>query len=63
MSSSAELTSQEYIKHHLTNLSVGEGFWTFHIDTLGWSVFLGLVFLTIFRSVAKKVEIGVFGKL
>jgi F-type H+-transporting ATPase subunit a len=63
MSSSAELTSQEYIKHHLSNLSVGEGFWTFHIDTLGWSVFLGLVFLTIFRSVAKKAETGVPGKL
>jgi F-type H+-transporting ATPase subunit a len=63
MSSSAEITSQEYIKHHLTNLSVGEGFWTFHIDTLGWSVFLGLVFLTIFRSVAKKAETGVPGKL
>ena len=31
----ATLTSQEYIKHHLTNLSVGEGFWTLHIDTLG----------------------------
>ena len=26
MSSGAEITSQEYIKHHLTNLSVGEGF-------------------------------------
>ena len=63
MSSSAEVTSQEYIKHHLTNLSVGEGFWTFHIDTLGWSIFLGLVFLTIFRSVAKKAETGVPGKL
>jgi F-type H+-transporting ATPase subunit a len=54
MSSSAEVTSQEYIKHHLTNLSAGEGFWTFHLDTLGWSIFLGIVFLTIFRSVAKK---------
>jgi F-type H+-transporting ATPase subunit a len=59
----ATLTSQEYIKHHLTNLSVGEGFWTLHIDTLGWSVFLGLVFLTIFRSVAKKATTGVPGKL
>lgn len=27
-----------YIQHHLTNLSVGEGFWTLHLDTLifGW---------------------------
>jgi len=61
--SAAELTSQEYIKHHLTNLTVGEGFWTWHLDTLGWSVFLGLVFLTIFRSVAKKATTGVPGKL
>ena len=63
MSAAAELTSQEYIKHHLTNLTVGEGFWTFHLDTIGWSVFLGLVFLSIFRSVAKKATTGVPGKL
>lgn len=61
--SAAELTSQEYIKHHLTNLTVGEGFWTVHVDSLGWSIFLGLVFLTVFRSVAKKAEAGVPGKL
>ena len=61
--SAAALTSREYIKHHLTNLTVGEGFWTWHLDTLGWSVFLGLVFLTIFRSVAKKATTGVPGKL
>jgi F-type H+-transporting ATPase subunit a len=61
--SAAELTSQEYIKHHLTNLSVGEGFWTLHLDSLGWSVFLGFVFLYIFRSVAKQATSGVPGKL
>ena len=44
----ATLTSQEYIKHHLTNLTVGEGFWSWNLDSLGWSVFLGLVFLNIF---------------
>lgn len=29
-----------YIQHHLTNLSVGEGFWTWHLDTLffGWAL-------------------------
>lgn len=63
MSASAELTSQDYIKHHLTNLSTGEGFMTVHWDTLGWSVFLGLVFLFIFRSVAAKATTGVPGKL
>lgn len=59
----ATLTSQEYITHHLTNLTVGEGFWTWNLDTLGWSVFLGLVFITLFRSVAKKATTGVPGKL
>ena len=59
----ATLTSQEYITHHLTNLTVGEGFWTWNLDTLGWSVFLGLIFLAIFRSVAKKASTGVPGKL
>ena len=63
MASGAEITSQEYIKHHLQNLTVGEGFWALHIDTLGWSIFLGLVFLYIFRSVAKKASTGVPGKL
>ncbi|RHW75894.1 F0F1 ATP synthase subunit A [Colwellia sp. RSH04] len=63
MSSGAELTSQEYIVHHLANLKVGEGFMAVHLDSLGWSIFLGLVFLLIFRSVAKKATTGVPGKL
>ncbi len=60
---SEALTSQEYIKHHLTNLSTGEGFQAIHWDTLGWSVFLGLVFIAIFYRVAKKATSGVPGKL
>lgn len=74
--SSAEheaLTSSEYIKHHLTNLTYGKlpdgtwgfahnseeaaqmGFWAVNVDTMGWSLFLGVLFFLIFRSVAKKV--------
>lgn len=36
-----------YIQHHLTNLTVGEGFWTLNIDTLFFSWLIGglLVFL------------------
>ena len=34
------------------------GFWAFHVDTLGWSVFLGLVFILIFRMAAKKATSG-----
>ena len=37
----------EYIQHHLHNLSIGEGFWTFHIDTFlfaaGIAIFLGWI--------------------
>lgn len=57
------LTPQGYIQHHLTNLSVGEGFWTWHIDSLFFSVGLGVLFLWIFRSVGKKATSGVPGKL
>lgn len=76
-----QLTSPEYIKHHLTNLTYGRhedghwgfahsaeeavdmGFWSFHVDTLGVSVFLGLVFILLFRAVAKKATDGVPGGL
>jgi F-type H+-transporting ATPase subunit a len=30
------------------------GFWAINVDSMGWSVFLGLAFFLIFRSVAKK---------
>jgi F-type H+-transporting ATPase subunit a len=57
------LTPQGYIQHHLTNLSVGDGFWTWHIDSLFFSVGLGVLFLWLFRSVGKKATTGVPGKL
>jgi len=28
----------EYVKHHITNLSYGEGLWTIHADTLVVSI-------------------------
>lgn len=31
------------------------GFWAINVDSMGWSIFLGLVFFFLFRSVAKKV--------
>lgn len=30
------------------------GFWAINVDTMGWSVFLAIVFFLLFRSVAKK---------
>lgn len=70
-------TTQEYIQHHLTNARMctvdGEfafnkacadsGFWVWHIDTLAWSILLGVIFLAVFRGVSKKATIGVPGKM
>jgi F-type H+-transporting ATPase subunit a len=54
--------STEYITHHLTHFKVGEGFWTFHIDTIFMSVLLGLVTIALFYSAARKATAGVPGK-
>ena len=53
-SSSGTQTSTEYIVHHLTNLSVGEGFWTIHLDTMIVSGLLGLVAFLGMLFVARK---------
>ena len=73
------LTSGEYIKHHLTNLTFGklpEGGWGFahdaaeakamgfsaiHVDTMFWSIGLGVLFLWFFKKVADQVTAGVPG--
>ncbi|MES1943995.1 F0F1 ATP synthase subunit A [Salinisphaera sp. PC39] len=53
-----------YIEHHLTNLkfdlstmrfdSHADGFWVLHVDSLGFAVGLGLLFVLLFRAVAKR---------
>lgn len=37
------------------------GFWAFHLDTLGFSIGLGVIFLYFFRRVAKQATVGVPG--
>ncbi|MET1079567.1 MAG: F0F1 ATP synthase subunit A [Pseudomonas sp.] len=39
------------------------GFWAFHVDTLGWSVLLGVLFVLVFRMAAKKATSGQPGAL
>jgi F-type H+-transporting ATPase subunit a len=51
----------EYIQHHLTNLSVGEGFMTWHIDSIVISVLLGILFVSVGARVAKNATDGVPG--
>ena len=50
-----------YIVHHLTPLSVGEGFWSVHLDTLFFSLVLGALFIWFFKSVAERATSGVPG--
>ncbi len=66
----AEQTASEYIQHHLTNLQVcrdhGEwvwghcagNFWTVNVDSMAFSVLLGVVFLAVFRRVATLATSG-----
>ncbi|WP_372613954.1 F0F1 ATP synthase subunit A [Halomonas sp.] len=37
------------------------GFWALHLDTLGWSIGLGLVFLWLFRKIGKSATTGIPG--
>ena len=37
------------------------GFWALHVDSLFWSVLMGVLFLSVFRMVAKRMEKGVPG--
>jgi F-type H+-transporting ATPase subunit a len=55
-------TPNEYIVHHLQNLQVGEGFWTFNLDSIFFSVLLGVVFVGSFWLAARKATAGVPGK-
>lgn len=58
----ASPSPSEYITHHLTNLQVGHGFWTFNLDTVGWSIFLAIVFLGVFGVMAHRATAGVPGR-
>jgi len=59
------LTPQEYMQHHLHHWQVGadSGFWVVNIDSMIFSVGLGLFFLWLFRRVAVSATSGVPGKL
>ena len=69
----SEYTTSEYIQHHLTNAVMcttengiafnkacsDAGFWSWHIDTLLWSIGLGVLFLWVFTNAARKATTGV----
>jgi len=65
----------EYIQHHLTNLQVCRvddgfawneckgNFWTINVDSMFFSLVLGLVFIFLFSRVAKRITTGRPGKM
>ncbi len=75
------LSSSDYIKHHLQNLTYGQkpdgtwglaqtpaeakemGFWAINVDTMGFSIVLGLLFLFVFSRAAKRATAGEPGGL
>ncbi len=59
--SAAGQTTTEYIQHHLTNLTVGEGFWAVHLDTLVVSAVLGLIMFGTMWLATRKATAGVPG--
>ncbi|WP_296402717.1 F0F1 ATP synthase subunit A [Psychrobacter sp.] len=77
----AEISSTDYIAHHLTNWTYGYlpgegwkvahtakeagemGFMAIHLDSMLWSIGLGILFCALFWIVAKKATSGVPGKL
>ena len=85
---SEQMTSNEYMQHHLQNLVLGQlpagyqrhdgevlehatwtlaespqeakamGFWSYNVDTLGWSIVLGALFCFFFYRAARKTVTG-----
>jgi F-type H+-transporting ATPase subunit a len=55
-----------YIDHHLTYLTVDSGrgvFWSWHLDTVAFTVGLSLFFIVLFGFAARRATSGVPGKL
>jgi len=62
MSESTGITPTQYIHHHLSYWTVGEGFWALNLDTLLFSVGLGALLLLGMYLVVRRSTSGVPGK-
>lgn len=52
------LDSASWTIAHSPKEAVDMGFWSLNVDTMGWSIFLGMVFCFFFYRVAKNVQSG-----
>ena len=57
------LTQDTWTMAHGAQEASDMGFMAIHVDTMGWSIFLGALFLFLFRMAAKKATSGVPGGL
>ncbi|WP_261817953.1 F0F1 ATP synthase subunit A [Vibrio gallicus] len=55
-------TAHDYIEHHLTFLTVGDGFWAINVDSMLMVWITGLLFIGAFRYVVTKGTSGVPGR-
>ena len=49
-------TPGEYVNHHMTHLTVGHGFWTWHIDTLVMSAALAALVAWVLTLAARRAR-------
>jgi F-type H+-transporting ATPase subunit a len=49
-------TPSEYVNHHMTHLTVGHGFWTWHIDTLVMSAGLAALVASLLWLAARRAR-------
>jgi F-type H+-transporting ATPase subunit a len=61
MSATEPVTATQYIQHHITYMTVGEGFWTVHVDTVVSAFLLGALFFFSFKRAASRATAGVPG--
>lgn len=70
MSIQVNLTSLEYVQHHMVHWKLNlhnftftdGGFWTLNLDTLIISIILGVLFLTLFYLIARHATSNIPGK-
>lgn len=60
--STEKIGTVEYIQHHLQNAMVGEGFWTFNVDTIVVSALLAGLIILMALKLRKQLDTGVPGK-
>jgi len=57
------LAQESWTLAHSPEEAVDMGFWSINVDSMGWSIFLGMLFIGVFRMVGKTMTVGVPNRL